>query len=44
MTLGDVQRLRGIEMAAEADAEPAPESVPAEEPTDTVAVEEVENS
>ncbi len=44
MTLGEVQRLRGVEVAAEADAEPEPESAPAEEPTKTVAVEEVENS
>jgi hypothetical protein len=44
MTLGEVQRLRGIEIAGVADAAPAPESAPPEEPTDTVAVEEVENS
>jgi small subunit ribosomal protein S5 len=44
MTLGEVQRLRGIEITTVADAAPAPESDPAEEPTDTVAVEEVENS
>ena len=44
MTVGEVQRLRGVDIAAEADAEPAPESAPAEEPTETAAVEEVENS
>ena len=44
MTLGEVQRLRGIEITPVADAAPAPESAPTEEPTDTVAVEEVENS
>jgi hypothetical protein len=44
MTLGEVQRLRGVEIAAMADAAPTSESDPAEEPTDTVAVEEVENS
>ena len=44
MTVGEVQRLRGVDVAAGADAEPAPESASTEEPTDTVAVEEVENS
>ncbi len=44
MTLGQVQRLRGVKISAAADSEPAPESASAEEHADTVAAEEVESS
>jgi len=44
MTAGQVQRLRGVHVAAAADSETAPENVPAEEHADTVAAEEVESS
>jgi small subunit ribosomal protein S5 len=44
MTAGQVQRLRGVPVAAAADSEAAPENVPAEEHADTVAAEEVESS
>ena len=44
MTAGEVQRLRGVDVAAAADSESAPENVPAEEHADSVAAEEVEIS
>jgi hypothetical protein len=44
MTLGEVQRLRGIDITAEVDAGSEPQSAPAEETVDAVAVEEVESS
>jgi small subunit ribosomal protein S5 len=44
MTLGEVQRLRGIDITAEVDAGSEPQSDPAEETVDAVAVEEVESS
>jgi small subunit ribosomal protein S5 len=44
MTAGQVQRLRGVQIGAEAESEPAPENVPAEEHADTVVAEEVESS
>ena len=44
MTLGQVQRLRGVEISAAADSEPAPEGAPAEEHADNAAAEEVVSS
>ncbi len=44
MTLGQVQRLRGVKISGAADSEPAPETASAEEHADTVAAEEVESS
>jgi small subunit ribosomal protein S5 len=44
MTLGQVQRLRGVKISAAADSEPTPETASAEEHADTVAAEEVESS